>query len=540
MSLQSLDQAAFRRRLGIAIAAPVIALIALALVFLALLGYLQATMRWVGHSDAVLAQANRLERLLVDRENDLRGYLITGSPSFLESYQQAQRVLGPAFDDLEQLVADNPEQTQRLAELRRMADQWDAAAQPLTIARAGSADPPLELHVARKRQLDALRESLAAFVASEADLRDQRSRSAARATTIVIPVGVLLSLGVGGFLAAITRRQLRGLAQRYGHAVADAQAQAADLTTIRRYNAQLLNSIGEGICGLDRHGRITFANPAAARMTGWEPDDLLGQPMHERLHHAYADGSPYPPERCPILATLRDGMAHQIANEVFWRKDGAPLPVEYTSSPIADGGTIAGAVVAFRDISERQRLESQLLQSQKLESIGRLSGGIAHDFNNLLTTIIGCAELASDALAPDHPAYQDLQTIQSATARATALTRQLLTFARKQAITVQIIDLNELLADIDRLLRRLISANISLVAQPTPNLWPISADRNQIEQVIVNLAVNARDAMPDGGKLTIETANVELDAAYAQQHLNVQPGAYVMLAVSDTGLGMAP
>jgi CHASE3 domain sensor protein len=173
VSLQSLDQAAFRRRLGIAVAVPVIALIALALVFLALLGYLQATMRWVSHSDEVLAQANRLERLLVDRESGMRGYLVTGSPSFLEPYQQAQRALGPLFDDLDRLVADYPAQTQRLVDLRRMADQWDAAARPLLAAREGGDDPPLEPHVEEQRQMGALRAALAAFLATEADLRDQ-------------------------------------------------------------------------------------------------------------------------------------------------------------------------------------------------------------------------------------------------------------------------------------------------------------------------------------------------------------------------------
>jgi PAS domain S-box-containing protein len=540
VSLPSLDQAAFRRRLGAAVAVPVIALIVLAIIFLTLIGYLQMAAGWVSHSDEVLAQANRLEKLLVDRESGLRGYLIVGNSTFLEPYQQAQRALGPAFDDLSRIVADNPVQVQRLADLRRMADQWDAIARPLIDSHNNDDSSLAALHIDSKRQMDAMRVALTAFLATEADLRDQRSRNAARAATIVIFGGVLLSLGMGGLLAMITRRHLRGLAQHYGHAVADAHAQAADLAATRRYSEQLLNAIGEGICGLDQHGCITFANSAAARMTGWEPAELLGQPMHERLHHSYADGAPYPPDRSPILATLRDGTVHQVATEVFWRKDGTPLPVEYTSGPIADDGAIAGAVVAFRDISERLRLEGQLLQAQKLESIGRLSGGIAHDFNNMLTTIMGCAELASDTLPPDHPAQQDLQTIQNATDRASALTRQLLTFARKQAIAVQTLDLNELLDDIDRLLRRLIGADISLVAHPAPGLWPISADRNQIEQVLVNLAVNARDAMPGGGKLTIETANVELDAAYAQQHLNIQPGPYVMLAVSDTGLGMPP
>jgi PAS domain S-box-containing protein len=540
VSLPSLDQAAFRRRLGAAVAVPVIALIILALVFLALLGYLQATARWVGHSDQVLARANQLGQLLFDRETRLRGYLISGDPAFLEPYRESQRMLEPAFADLGRLVADNPSQAQRLAELRRLTDANELHGQSLIALRGSSGAYQAMFHENSRQQMDAIQASVAAFLAAEADLRDQRSRDAARAAAIVIPGSVLLSLGVGGLLAAITRRQLRGLAQRYGQAIADVQAQTADLATIRRHNELLLTSIGEGICGLDRDGRITFANPAAARLLGWETEDLLGQPMHEQFHHSFADGSPYPPERSPILATLRDGAIHHVANEIFWRKDGKPLPVEYTSSPITDDGATAGAVVAFRDVGERLRLESQLLQSQKLESIGRLSGGIAHDFNNLLTTIAGSAELAIDSLPSDHPAQQDLRLIQSAADRATALTRQLLAFARKQAIVIQLLDLNQLLVDIDQLLRRLLGADISLVAHPTPNLWSISADRNQIEQVLINLAVNARDAMPEGGKLTIETANVELDEAYAQQHLSILPGPYVMLAVSDTGLGMGP
>jgi PAS domain S-box-containing protein len=518
---------------------PAVALIVLASVFLALIGYLQATARWVGHSDTVLAQANRLERLLIDRDAAMRAYLLSGTPAALEPYQQAQSALEPLFDDLRQLTADDPQQTQQLAELRILADQWEANARPLIDARALNDQPPQELRINSQRHMDELRTSLARFVAAETDWRDQFSRTAARVSTTVILSGVLLLLGVAGLLALITRRRLHGLAQLYGRAIADTQAQAADLSTIRRYNELLLTSVGEGICGLDRDGRITFANPAAVRMIDWAPDDLLGQDMHTLMHHSFADGSPYPAERCPILATLRDGTIQHIASEVFWRKDGKPLPVEYTSSPIADTGEIAGAVVAFRDISERLRLEGQLLQAQKLESIGRLSGGIAHDFNNLLTTIAGSAELAIETLPADHAVQEDLRLIQSAADRATALTRQLLTFARKQPILIQPLDLNKLLANLDQLLRRLLGTDISLVTYPTPNLWTINADHNQIEQVLINLAVNARDAMPEGGKLTIETANVELDAAYAQQHLNVKPGSYVMLAVSDTGSGMS-
>jgi two-component system, cell cycle sensor histidine kinase and response regulator CckA len=402
--------------------------------------------------------------------------------------------------------------------------------------------PPLD-QAAFRRRLDAVIAALATaliiltlvVVALAGYLQ-----TTARASTIVVLGGGLLAVGVGVFLTIGTGQRLRELAQSYEYALADGQAQAGDLAAVRRYNELLLNAIREGICGLDQHGRISFANLAATHLTGWTAAELLGQPLHARLQHSYADGTPYPPDQSPILATLRDGVVRQVATEVFWRKDGTPLPIEYSSGPIADGGTIAGAVVAFRDISERLRLESQLLQAQKLESIGRLSGGIAHDFNNMLTTIAGCTELASQTLPLDHPAQQDLQTIQRATDRATALTRQLLTFARKQPIMVQTLDLNELLGDIEQILGRLIGADIAFATYLAPALWPINADRNQIEQVVFNLAVNARDAMPDGGKLTLETANVELDATYAQQHLSAQPGAYVMLAVSDTGMGISP
>jgi hypothetical protein len=361
-----------------------------------------------------------------------------------------------------------------------------------------------------------------------------------QASNIVEAGTALLSLGLGCILALVMRRYMQRLAPNYSSALDGTQTQAAELEAIRRQHELLLNSIDEGIYGLDRQGCITFINPAAARMLGWEVHDLLGQPMHARLHHTQADGAPYPPERCPIIATLRDGAVQQVVNDVFWRKDGAPLPVEYVSSPIVDAGAITGAVVVCRDISERRRLEAQLIHAQKLESIGRLTGGIAHDFNNLLTTIGGCVELARDTLPDTHVVQADLRAIRDATDRAAALTRHLLSFARKQAIATQTFSLNDMLHGIEPLLRRTLGADIALAIHPAPDIAPIHADPNQIEQVLLNLAINARDAMPGGGKLTVETANVELDGAYTQQHPHVRPGCYVMLAVSDTGHGIPP
>jgi two-component system cell cycle sensor histidine kinase/response regulator CckA len=190
------------------------------------------------------------------------------------------------------------------------------------------------------------------------------------------------------------------------------------------------------------------------------------------------------------------------------------------------------------ELAERKKIEAQLLQSQKLEGIGQLAGGIAHDFNNLLTAIGGYADLIGDALPSDPRMRSDLEEIQKAVTRASALTRQLLAFARKQIIEPRVLNINDLIGDMDKLLRRVIGEDIELLCHYAPNIGCVKADPGQIEQVIMNLAVNARDAMPDGGKLTIETRDVFLDKSYAQGHQDVAEGSYVLVAVSDTGMGM--
>ena len=204
----------------------------------------------------------------------------------------------------------------------------------------------------------------------------------------------------------------------------------------------------------------------------------------------------------------------------------------------AEGNIYATCGIAT-DITDRKHLEAQLYQSQKMEGIGRLAGGIAHDFNNLLTAIIGYAELAEMDTEPESPVVRHLQTVQQAAQSAAALTRQLLAFARKQMLDTQVFSLNDLMVETDKMLRRVIGADVELVTLTQPSLGFVRADANQITQVLVNLVVNARDAMPDGGKLTIETGNVFLDENYARLHAEVQPGPYVMLAVGDTGTGMS-
>ncbi|GAB4459396.1 MAG: response regulator [Anaerolineae bacterium] len=199
---------------------------------------------------------------------------------------------------------------------------------------------------------------------------------------------------------------------------------------------------------------------------------------------------------------------------------------------------VSGVLARLRLDQERQRLEAQYHQAQKMEAIGRLTGGVAHDFNNILTVILGNCSFILDDLEQGHPLRQDAEQIEKAAERAASLTRQLLAFSRRQVLQPSVLDLNHIVTNIEKMLRRLIGEDIDLVTVLEPQLGPIRADASQIEQVIVNLVVNARDAMPEGGKVTIETANVYLDEEYIRRHIDIVAGPYVMLAVSDTGLGM--
>ncbi|RLB04099.1 MAG: hypothetical protein DRG59_10770 [Deltaproteobacteria bacterium] len=215
-------------------------------------------------------------------------------------------------------------------------------------------------------------------------------------------------------------------------------------------------------------------------------------------------------------------------------KNGKERELRFTSVALDTGETIC----TCEDLTERRSLQLQLQQAQKMEAIGRLAGGIAHDFNNLLTTIMGTADLMCLYLPKEHPFIKELKEIRKAAKRASDLTRQLLAFSKKQILQPRVINLNDTVRDMGKLLRRLIGEDIELVEILDENLGNINADKAQIEQVIMNLAVNARDAMPNGGKLTIETANVELDEVYARSHASVTPGSYVLLAITDTGHGI--
>ena len=331
----------------------------------------------------------------------------------------------------------------------------------------------------------------------------------------------------------------QALQEAHNHLERRVKERTLELERISRQNQLVLNAISEGIFGLDRQGRTTFANPVAQKLLGYTTTELIGKNHHELVHHSKPDGSVYHWEACPICSTLNHVTTAHVTDEVFWRKDGNSFAVEYTSAPMLDNeGKLLGAVVAFSDVTERNYLEEQYRQAQKMEAIGRLAGGIAHDFNNLLTAILGYSKFVLQELPENDPLLRDVEMIGKAGERAAALTRQLLAFSRQQIIQPQLLNLNNVVGGMEELLRRLIGEDVHLSIQLEDQLALVKADPGQMEQIIMNLAINARDAMPQGGKLTIETANVALDAPSAARLLDVTPGMYVTLTVSDTGHGV--
>ena len=421
----------------------------------------------------------------------------------------------------------------------------------------------------------------------------------------------------------------------------------------------ILDAAGEGIYGVDLEGRVTFVNPAAANMVGWDQEDLLGKQQHSLLHHTRSDGTPYAVDECPIYATFSDGMPRQVTDEVFWRKDGTSFPVEYISTPIRESGALVGAVVVYKDtterklaeeqllklsqtiiqspislvitdlagriefvnpkftemsgyeaaeiigqhpsrlraettaevykslwstitsghvwtgdlhnrhkngdlhwvrttiapirnsagvvshymafmesMTERKNLEEQLRQAQKMEAIGQLAGGVAHDFNNILTVIMGFGQLLQHSLKADDPKRDHMEQILDAASRAAHLTRSLLAFSRKQVMLLQPVELNELARKHTTFLVRIIGEDVTLQTDFGEVPLPVLADSGQIEQVLMNLATNARDAMPNGGKLCIRTESVLLDKEFYRQHGYGVPGRYARVTITDNGAGM--
>lgn len=294
-----------------------------------------------------------------------------------------------------------------------------------------------------------------------------------------------------------------------------------------------IEQAGEIIIITDPDGIINYVNPAFESVLGYTREEVMKR-LPRILKSGKQDKDFY--RNLWETITSKQTWAGRMVNKT---KGGKLITVESSISPVCDAsGKIVNFVAVMHDITENLRLSEQFHQAQKMESIGHLAGGVAHDFNNMLGIILGHAEMALDQVAPSQPLYNDLLEIRQAAERSASLTRQLLAFARKQIIDPKVLDLNETVEGMLKMLRRLIGEDIALAWLPSPGLWPIRMDPSQIDQLLANLCINARDAITDIGKVTIETGNISFDEAYCRNHLGFVVGEFVQLAVSDNGCGM--
>ncbi|MBU5613009.1 ATP-binding protein [Geomonas azotofigens] len=337
----------------------------------------------------------------------------------------------------------------------------------------------------------------------------------------------------------IAQEQLREQATLLEEEVAERQAAQEEAVANQRTLQLIMDSTHAAIYGIDTAGRCIFANRTCLKLTGYDNlDDLLGKNMHDIIHHTQPNGLPAPVAQCNIFRAFNEGAGCTVRDEVFWRKDGTSFPVEYSSYPIVNDGVIEGAVVSFVDLTERIALEAQLRQAQKMEAVGQLAGGVAHDFNNVLQVISGYGSILKLDERLDERQKQEVDQILLAAERAAQLTRGLLAFSRKQVITLAPVNLNDVVESVRKFLVRIIGEDIQLKTTPSTASLYIMADLGQMEQVLINLATNARDAMSKGGVLAIETGSQEVESPLDQESGEHKQGHYAVLTVSDTGCGM--
>ncbi len=573
------------------VAIPVCALLAAMAMLYQFQRQTHETAEWVAHTYQVRGEIRRVLVRLTSADAAVHEFLLTGRESFLEPYWRARRVLPEAVAGMTELVRDNPAQRERAAEFSRLATQTMDSMETLRLAGSRSgARPSIDELALLERQSDGLQQLLERMAAEEDRLLGERTDQAGRAERelqIAVFAGGLLGL-LGGMLAAllfatgIARRVRRvedvAVQVSQGVAVTDDVAGNDEISrlertlqeTSRRLNAQteqlrtahaemesrvrertgellatneklleakalndaVIQSSPLAIWAVDLSGNVNLWNRAAEQIFGWKECELIGQPLPV-----------IPPDQAEEyqswLERFRKGESLSGVERTRVKKGGAPIEVIIWTAPLRDSaGNIRGTIAIDSDLTQHKLLEAQFRQSQKLEAVGRLAGGVAHDFNNLLTVISGYSELLSSE-AQDRPALLDYANeIQYAANRAGALTGQLLAFSRRQISQPRVLDLNEVVTHSMKLLRRVIGEDIEIETHLDPKLGQVKVDPIHIDQVIMNLVVNARDAMAGGGKLTIETANQTLDADYVGRHIGVEPGHYCMLAISDTGTGM--
>jgi PAS domain S-box-containing protein len=491
------------------------------------------TGHWIEHTLVIQKELGALLSSVLDEGMEFRELALKPNERSRGRMEVAREASSAHLARIEALTVDNASQQRRLVDLRRTVDGRTAFAGELTAARkdggVDAAHALLDSGVSAVR-LQAVRAMIEAMNDEEDRLLGERTRREGSQIARAVEFGIAMC---GVIVAAI------GL----GYILIRHAARARRATTEAiRASEERFRTLVDGVsdhalCLLDARGNVASWNAGAERLTQYSSAEIVGK--HVSTFDPGADRA----EGGLVVAAEKGRYAETAPRR---RKDGTMFLADVVISALRnDDGILRGFAEVMRDLTERKsgeaalkRVEDQLRQAQKLEAIGSLAGGVAHDFNNLLSVILSYADLLIEDLPPDSAARADMGEIKKAGVRATVLTRQLLAFSRQQVLQPQVVDLNEIAAGVEAMLRRLLGEDVELALLTARTVGRVYADPGQVEQVIMNLVINARDAMPVGGKVSIETADIVLDDAYVAAHVGVIPGPYVMLAVTDTGTGM--
>ena len=464
----------------------------------------------------IVRTASAVDEAIQDAERGQRGYLITGRDSYLDPYNSAKERLPQLLVDLQQAVADRPEQQRRLLALQGdLTTKMNELAETIAKRREqgfGTAQAMVNTDAGRIA-MEAVEADIGAII-DAADMRLQ----ARMATAESLEQRVLLTFLIGSIIAACAL--IAGailLARAYRRAASSERLLQATLDSVR-----------EGVAAFDADRRLIAWNQTFSRML------KLPRRTLQRCE-ALPAGKTAEIDRFNDYFETLDAEVKQTGRAALMESKAADgRSLEIFHNPAEDGGS----VTTLLDRTEQRQTEEALRQAQKLEALGQMTGGIAHDFNNLLTVIIGATHLLQRAVAKDAQALQRIDMVTVAAERGARLIQQLLAFARRQPLEPEIVNLGHLMTEVLPMVRRAVGEKVSVEYVTSGGLWNTTIDATQFQTAVLNLAINGRDAMPDGGKLTIEVANAALDDAYAASHPEVEPGQYVMFAITDTGKGM--